>query len=162
MRDVQSREVSTVHDDSNHAADIPVSGVSVLRTRRVRSAPEQTPRPVRWAGADSSARALRLVEQAASGADGLDLPAPGEAGAHQAWRKFLDATRAEASRRRREERVEAEPAPGPGQEADDSLRLYLLCAHPSLTPASAGDDLALFHALFARTDRQRSPRISSV
>ncbi|MCF6746402.1 sigma-70 family RNA polymerase sigma factor [Blastococcus sp. KM273128] len=54
-----------------------------------------------------------------------------------AWRKFLDATRAEASRRRREERVEAEPAPGPGQEADDSLRLYFLCAHPSLTPASA-------------------------
>ncbi|MCF6507367.1 RNA polymerase subunit sigma-24 [Blastococcus sp. MG754426] len=54
-----------------------------------------------------------------------------------AWRKFLDATRAETSRRRREERVDAEPAPGPGQEADDSLRLYFLCAHPSLTPASA-------------------------
>lgn len=54
-----------------------------------------------------------------------------------AWRKFLDTTRADASRRRREERVDAEPAPGPGQEADDSLRLYFLCAHPSLTPASA-------------------------
>ncbi|UOE21279.1 RNA polymerase subunit sigma-24 [Thermobifida halotolerans] len=54
-----------------------------------------------------------------------------------AWRKFLDATRADASRRRREVRVESEPVPGPGETADDTLRLYFLCAHPSLTPASA-------------------------
>ncbi|WP_091448745.1 RNA polymerase sigma factor [Actinokineospora iranica] len=54
-----------------------------------------------------------------------------------AWRKFLDATRADASRRQREERVEAEPEPGQGEEADDTLQLYFLCAHPSLTPASA-------------------------
>ena len=54
-----------------------------------------------------------------------------------AWRKFLDATRAEAARRRREERVDAEPAPGPGDDVDDTLQLYFLCAHPSLTPASA-------------------------
>jgi RNA polymerase sigma factor (sigma-70 family) len=54
-----------------------------------------------------------------------------------AWRKFLDATRAEASRRRREERVEEQPAPGPGASVDDTLQLYFLCAHPSLTPASA-------------------------
>ncbi|MFI7742473.1 RNA polymerase sigma factor [Kocuria rhizosphaericola] len=54
-----------------------------------------------------------------------------------AWRKFLDAARADASRRRRELRVEDEPAPGPGATADDTLQLYFLCAHPSLAPASA-------------------------
>ncbi|WP_241238336.1 RNA polymerase sigma factor [Nocardioides pantholopis] len=54
-----------------------------------------------------------------------------------AWRRFLDATRAEASRRRREERVEDEPPPGPGSPRDDTLQLYFLCAHPSLSPASA-------------------------
>ncbi|WP_166377952.1 RNA polymerase sigma factor [Catellatospora methionotrophica] len=54
-----------------------------------------------------------------------------------AWRKFLDDARAEASRRRREERVESEPPPGPVEAADDTLQLYFLCAHPSLTPASA-------------------------
>ncbi|MEU6106883.1 DUF6596 domain-containing protein [Streptomyces albidoflavus] len=54
-----------------------------------------------------------------------------------AWRKFLDATRADSARRAREERVEEEPAPGPVPAADDTLQLYFLCAHPSLTPASA-------------------------
>ncbi|MER8041366.1 DUF6596 domain-containing protein [Streptomyces sp. NPDC094032] len=54
-----------------------------------------------------------------------------------AWRKFLDATRADAARRRREDRVAEEPAPGPAPGVDDTLRLYFLCAHPSLTPASA-------------------------
>ena len=54
-----------------------------------------------------------------------------------AWRKFLDAGRAEASRRAREERVAAEPAPAPVADVDDTLQLYFLCAHPSLTPASA-------------------------
>ncbi|APC35555.1 RNA polymerase subunit sigma-24 [Nocardiopsis dassonvillei] len=54
-----------------------------------------------------------------------------------AWRKFLDAARADTSRRHREVRVEAEPVPGPGEAVDDTLRLYFLCAHPSLTPASA-------------------------
>jgi RNA polymerase sigma factor (sigma-70 family) len=54
-----------------------------------------------------------------------------------AWRKFLDAARADASRRRREALVEREPAPGPGEAADDTLQLYFLCAHPSLTPSSA-------------------------
>ncbi|WP_183100123.1 RNA polymerase sigma factor, partial [Nocardioides pelophilus] len=43
----------------------------------------------------------------------------------------------DAPRRRREERLEAEPRPGPGAAADDTLQLYFLCAHPSLTPASA-------------------------
>ena len=54
-----------------------------------------------------------------------------------AWRKFLDATRAEHARQARELRVETEPAPGPAEDADDTLQLYFLCAHPSLTPASA-------------------------
>ncbi|WP_431040494.1 RNA polymerase sigma factor [Streptomyces sp. P1-3] len=54
-----------------------------------------------------------------------------------AWRKFLDATRADAARRRREDRVEEEPAPGPTPAVDDTLQLYFLCAHPSLTPSSA-------------------------
>ncbi len=54
-----------------------------------------------------------------------------------AWRKFLDAVRADSSRRRREELVDAEPPPGPGAAVDDALQLYFLCAHPSLTPASA-------------------------
>src|SRR5580692_2955146 len=54
-----------------------------------------------------------------------------------AWRKFLDARRAEVSRRDREQRVEAEPPPGPAETADDTLQLFFLCAHPSLTPASA-------------------------
>ncbi len=54
-----------------------------------------------------------------------------------AWRKFLDLARAEAARRGREERVLAEPPPGVVVDADDTLALYLLCAHPALSPASA-------------------------
>ncbi len=54
-----------------------------------------------------------------------------------AWRKFLDATRADTSRRRRELRVDDERGPGPVESVDDTLQLYFLCAHPSLTPASS-------------------------
>jgi RNA polymerase sigma factor (sigma-70 family) len=56
-----------------------------------------------------------------------------------AWRKFLDATRADISRRNREALVESEPVPDPSEvvQEDDTLQLYFLCAHPSLTPASA-------------------------
>ncbi|MBN0049097.1 RNA polymerase subunit sigma-24 [Streptomyces actuosus] len=54
-----------------------------------------------------------------------------------AWRRFLDATRADTARRRREDRVDAEPAPGHAPAVDDTLQLYFLCAHPALTPASA-------------------------
>jgi RNA polymerase sigma factor (sigma-70 family) len=54
-----------------------------------------------------------------------------------AWRKFLDATRADAARRRREDLADEEPAAGAAPAADDTLQLYFLCAHPSLTPASA-------------------------
>ncbi|RCK70198.1 RNA polymerase subunit sigma-24 [Desertihabitans brevis] len=54
-----------------------------------------------------------------------------------AWRRFLDATRSETARRRREDALEAEPAPGPAPSGDETLQLYFLCAHPSLTPSSA-------------------------
>ncbi|MGW0180418.1 RNA polymerase sigma factor [Nocardia sp. NPDC003345] len=54
-----------------------------------------------------------------------------------AWRRFLDAARAETSRRGREVAAEVEPPPGPVPAGDDTLWLYFLCAHPSLAPASA-------------------------
>lgn len=54
-----------------------------------------------------------------------------------AWRRHLDSVRARATRRRREELVEREPAPGTASTVDDTLQLYLLCAHPALSPASA-------------------------
>ncbi len=54
-----------------------------------------------------------------------------------AWRRFLDVTRADAARRRREDRLEDEPAAGTIPDADDSLWLYFLCAHPRLTPSAA-------------------------
>jgi RNA polymerase sigma factor (sigma-70 family) len=54
-----------------------------------------------------------------------------------AWRKFLDATKSEAARHQRELAVAAEPPPGPTDDTGDALQLYFLCAHPSLTPASA-------------------------
>ncbi|MFC9662731.1 RNA polymerase sigma factor [Nocardia sp. NPDC127606] len=54
-----------------------------------------------------------------------------------AWRKFIDATRAETSRRGREFAVDAEPEAGPVPATDDTLWLYFLCAHPSLSPGSA-------------------------
>src|SRR5262245_42858233 len=54
-----------------------------------------------------------------------------------AWRKLIDAGRADSARRVREERVLDEPAPGPTEQTDDTLLLLFLCCHPSLTPASA-------------------------
>ncbi|HET8628670.1 MAG TPA: DUF6596 domain-containing protein [Thermomicrobiales bacterium] len=54
-----------------------------------------------------------------------------------AWRKFLDAARAEASRRARERAVAGEPPAGPAPAADDTLWLYFLCAHPALPPGAA-------------------------
>lgn len=54
-----------------------------------------------------------------------------------AWRKFVDATRSSAARREREERIVDEPEPGPIADRDDTLHLYFLCAHPSLSPSSA-------------------------
>ena len=54
-----------------------------------------------------------------------------------AWRKFIDQIRADDARALREERVLAEPTPGDIPDQDDSLWLYFLCAHPSLSPGSA-------------------------
>ncbi|AEV85141.1 RNA polymerase sigma24 factor [Actinoplanes sp. SE50] len=54
-----------------------------------------------------------------------------------AWRKFVDAVRADASRRGREEAVDAQPPAGPAPGVDDTLRLYFLCAHPSLSQSAA-------------------------
>ena len=54
-----------------------------------------------------------------------------------AWRKFLDMVRTDTARRGREERLLAEPAQGPTESSDDTLELYLRCAHPALSPASA-------------------------
>lgn len=54
-----------------------------------------------------------------------------------AWRRFVDLVRADAARRDRELKSFDEPPPGPAEHADDTLYLYFLCAHPSLTPSSA-------------------------
>src|SRR5436853_4283058 len=54
-----------------------------------------------------------------------------------AWRAFLDMTRSETARRDREVRFDTEPPAGAIPSADDTLRLYFLCAHPDLTPSSA-------------------------
>ena len=54
-----------------------------------------------------------------------------------AWRKLIDAHRAESSRRARELRLREEPLPGPTEQRDDTLLLLFLCCHPSLTPGSA-------------------------
>ena len=56
-----------------------------------------------------------------------------------AWRRFLDGVRSGSARQRREVAVDArsKPGAGPTEAADDTLRVFFLCAHPSLTPASA-------------------------
>ncbi|RYC10434.1 RNA polymerase sigma factor [Nocardioides zhouii] len=54
-----------------------------------------------------------------------------------AWRRFLDGVRSGSARQRREVVVDAEPGAGPTEVADDTLRVFFLCAHPALTPASA-------------------------
>ena len=53
-----------------------------------------------------------------------------------AWRAFLDMARSESARHNREARFAAEP-PSDAVNADDTLQLYFLCAHPDLTPSSA-------------------------
>ena len=51
--------------------------------------------------------------------------------------RLTDAVRSEAARRRREERVDDEPEPGPSEQGDDTLLLLFLCASPELSPTSA-------------------------
>lgn len=55
-----------------------------------------------------------------------------------ASRRRTDMWRSESARRRREEIAAslAPPDPGPDSAVDDTLTLFLLCCHPSLTPAS--------------------------
>src|SRR5690349_19155463 len=54
-----------------------------------------------------------------------------------AWRAFVDMTRSDSARRDREARFDTEPPTGAIPSADDTLRLYFLCAHPDLTASSA-------------------------
>jgi RNA polymerase sigma factor (sigma-70 family) len=54
-----------------------------------------------------------------------------------AWRRFVDLTRSDTARRRREREFSDEPLSGPATFADDTLALDFLCAHPRLSPASA-------------------------
>ncbi|WP_101951074.1 RNA polymerase sigma factor [Mycobacterium sp. 3519A] len=54
-----------------------------------------------------------------------------------AWRRHIDLVRSDAARRQRENLVSEQPPQGPTEVVDDTLQLYFLCAHPSLSPASA-------------------------
>jgi predicted RNA polymerase sigma factor len=84
--------------------------------------------------------ALRSWPAWASGATGDASDPPDDPKAWLvtvAWRRYLDLVRSEAARRGREERLLAEPAPGPTEHVDDTLELYFLCAHPALSSASA-------------------------
>ena len=54
-----------------------------------------------------------------------------------AWRAYLDAVRAETARRAREERVGTDPTTEGALDIDDTLQLFYLCAHPSLSPSAA-------------------------
>ena len=54
-----------------------------------------------------------------------------------AWRAFVDVARSDGARRDREVRFDTEPPTGVVPSADDTLRLYFLCAHPELSPSSA-------------------------
>lgn len=54
-----------------------------------------------------------------------------------AWHRVVDLMRSDTARAHRELRVSEQPVPGPAEAVDDTLELYFLCAHPSLTSASA-------------------------
>ncbi|MBS1882036.1 MAG: RNA polymerase sigma factor [Actinobacteria bacterium] len=54
-----------------------------------------------------------------------------------ASRRMTDRIRADSARRAREDRLAAEPRPGPTTAADDSLALIFMCCRPELSPASA-------------------------
>jgi RNA polymerase sigma factor (sigma-70 family) len=54
-----------------------------------------------------------------------------------AWRKLVDAGRAESARRAREERVADEPQPGEVEDQDDTLLLLFLSCHPALSDQAA-------------------------
>ncbi len=54
-----------------------------------------------------------------------------------AWHVVIDIARSNGARRAREQRFDAEPPPGQAAQRDDTLDMYVLCAHPALTPSSA-------------------------
>ncbi len=54
-----------------------------------------------------------------------------------AWRAFLDLARSDTARHAREVRFSTEPPAPSAVSADETLRLYFLCAHPELTSSSA-------------------------
>jgi RNA polymerase sigma factor (sigma-70 family) len=70
-------------------------------------------------------------------------PAQGIPESPTAWltavasRRMTDRIRVDSARRLREERIAAEPGPGPTAAADDTLALVFMCCRPELTPASA-------------------------
>ena len=47
-----------------------------------------------------------------------------------AWRAFLDMARSDTARRAREVQYGTDPLTDEAESADDTLRLYFLCAHP--------------------------------
>lgn len=53
-----------------------------------------------------------------------------------ASRRYVDAVRSDAARRAREEKAAREEPGGAVAQVDDTLRLFLLCCHPSLSRAS--------------------------
>jgi RNA polymerase sigma factor (sigma-70 family) len=74
----------------------------------------------------------------------VQWPAEGVPGNPQGWlitvasRRRIEMWRNETARRRREETVtlHVPPEPEPASAIDDTLTLFLLCCHPSLTPAA--------------------------
>jgi predicted RNA polymerase sigma factor len=59
-----------------------------------------------------------------------------------AWRRFLDLTRSDIARHRREQEVSDEPPAGPTESADDTLQLYFLCAPEPHLRVGRGPDAA--------------------
>jgi RNA polymerase sigma factor (sigma-70 family) len=75
----------------------------------------------------------------------VQWPAEGVPDDPKAWlitvasRRRIELWRSDSARHRREETAalaHAQPAPEPPRAADDTLTLFLLCCHPSLTPVS--------------------------
>ena len=77
-----------------------------------------------------------LIRALSAGGDGMPADPRGWL-ITVAWRAFLDMARSDVARRSREVRFDTDPPPGAIPSADDTLRLYFLCAHPDLTSSSA-------------------------
>jgi RNA polymerase sigma factor (sigma-70 family) len=72
----------------------------------------------------------------------LQWPVEGEPDNPSGWlvtvasRRLADEVRSDSARRRREETVAAEVAPGEALDEDDTLTLLFMCCHPALSPPS--------------------------